>query len=184
MTTELTLCHLDAAQAGDLLDELVAVYLEVFADTGDEFFGEERYRRQLGGHMSAPGWDVVTARHGAELVGYAYGFPLPERSRWWEGLRTEVPTGFTTETGTRTFAISEIMVRAPWRRRGVARALHDELLAGRTEERATLLTEPDNVATQAACAQWGWRKVAELRPHWDGAPLYDAFILPLGPGRA
>ena len=87
-----------------------------------------------------------------------------------------MPDGFTDEDGHRTFAISEIMVRDPWRRRGVARALHDELLAGNDRERATLLAEPDNGPAQAAYAAWGWTKAAELRPHWDNAPLYDVLM--------
>lgn len=81
-----------------------------------------------------------------------------------------MPAGFTDENGHRTFAISEIMVRKRWRRQGVARALHDELLADVDRERATLLAEPDNGPAQAAYAAWGWKKVAELRPHWDNPP--------------
>ncbi len=73
------------------------------------------------------------------------------------------------------------MVRTAWRRRGVARALHHDLLAGRREERATLLVLPDNRPAQAAYANWGWKKIAELQPSFPDAPVYDVLILPLRP---
>jgi ribosomal protein S18 acetylase RimI-like enzyme len=169
----------DAEEAESIVDRLVDVYLEVYGDAGPEFFNEDRYRRQLAGHMKAPGWKLVTAEVADELVGYAYGFDLPETTRWWRGLLTEVPARFTTETGHRTLAISELMVRKPWRRQGIARALHDELLKDRIEERATLLVEVDNAAAQAAYRSWGWENVGQLRPSWEHAPLYDVLILNL-----
>ncbi|HYN92565.1 MAG TPA: GNAT family N-acetyltransferase [Pilimelia sp.] len=178
MTAGVVLAAYDATAARPLLDRLVEVYLEVYGDTGDPFHAEDRYRRQLAGHLTAPGWRLVTAAVGAELAGYAYGFPLPAHSRWWEGLRTAVPANFTDEDGTRTFAVSEIMVRVRWRRRGVARALHDALLAGRPEPRATLLADPANVPAQTAYADWGWRKVGRLRPGWEHAPLFDVLLRP------
>jgi ribosomal protein S18 acetylase RimI-like enzyme len=170
--------HFDAGEATAILDRLVDVYLEVYADADPEFFSEDRYRRQLAGHMTAPGWELVTADVDGDMAGYIYGFDLPEGTRWWSGLLTDVPDGFTAETGQRTLAISELMVRPRWRRQGIARALHDELLVGRPEERATLLVETDNTAAQAAYASWGWQTVAQLRPSWEHAPLYDVLILP------
>jgi GNAT superfamily N-acetyltransferase len=129
--------------------------------------------------MTAPAWELVAAHVDGELVGYIYGFAVPADTRWWRGLLTEVPDGFTIEDGHRTVAISEILVAERWRRQGIARALHDEFLAHRTESRATLLVEPDNAPAQGAYANWGWQKVADLRPSWEGAPLYDVVVLPL-----
>ena len=168
----------DAEQAAKILDELVAVYLEGYRDQLGGFHNEDRYRRQLAGHLTNPGWKLATATSGGELIGYAYGFPLPPTTRWWQGLQTPAPEGFTDEDGRRTFAISEIMVRASWRRRGVARSLHDELLSGRTESRATLLVEPANTPAQAAYASWGYRKAAALLPAWENAPTYNALVRP------
>jgi GNAT superfamily N-acetyltransferase len=179
MTASLTLERLDMDQAKARLDQLVAVYVDVYADAGDDFFGEDRYRRQLAGHMTAPGWELVAASIGDELVGYIYGFALPADTRWWRGLLTDASEDFATENGHRTVAVSELLVREPWRRQGVARAVHDDFLAHRSESRATLLVEPDNTAAQTAYAHWGWQKVAQLRPSWKGAPLYDVLVLPL-----
>jgi ribosomal protein S18 acetylase RimI-like enzyme len=181
----------DAVASAGLVDELVAVYRGVYAgepglrgpnaETGS-FFGVTRYRAQLAGHRGAPGWQVVTARVGSRLVGYAYGFPLGPATGWWRGLTTAVPAGFTAEDGRRTFAVSEVMVLARWRRQGIGRALVGRLLADRPEQRATLLVEPRNAPAQAAYRAWGWAKVAELRPAWPEAPHYDVLVLPLGAG--
>jgi ribosomal protein S18 acetylase RimI-like enzyme len=183
MTGDLTFTHYDADTAEKILDQLVAVYLEVHAGDGP-FYTEDRYRQQLSGHMTVSGWSLVTASAGDDMAGYIYGFPLPAKTRWWEGMQSPVPDGFTDEDGRRTFALSELMVRPAWRRRGIAKALHDELLGSRPEERATLLARPDNAPAQAAYAKWGWQKAAELRPAWDNAPRYDVLILPLGSSRS
>lgn len=164
----------DAEQAQAIVEDLVAVYLEIHATPPTPFQNEDRYRRQLAGHMANPGWKLVTAHEVDELIGYAYGFPLPAHTRWWQGLQSPAPEGFTDEDGRRTFAISEIMVRTPWRRRGIARDLHRELSAGQTAERTTLLVEPSNFAAQRAYTKWGYKKVAQIRPGWTNAPIYDA----------
>ena len=96
-----------------------------------------------------------------------------------DGLDAEPEPGFTIEDGQRTFALSEIMVRQKWTGRGVAHALHDELLSTRPEKRATLLVEPENTVAYRAYTAWGWQKVAQLRPAWPDAPLFDVLILPL-----
>jgi GNAT superfamily N-acetyltransferase len=127
--------------------------------------------------MPAQNWTLIAAWLDGELAGYAYGFTLAAQSQWWQGI--DMPKSFTNETGARTFAVSEIMTRAPWRRQGIARSLHGRLLMNRPEERATLLADPDNGPAQNAYASWGYRKVAQLRPAWDGAPLFDVLILPL-----
>ncbi|WP_146159534.1 hypothetical protein [Allonocardiopsis opalescens] len=75
-------------------------------------------------------------------------------------------------------AISEILVRETWKRQGIARVLHDEFLAGRPEERATLLVRPRNVAAERAYWKWGWVTVGTLDPGWENAPTYNSLILP------
>ncbi len=52
MTTEISAGPVWTSSAATArIDEIVAAYVEVYADTEDEFFGEERFRRQLAGHM-------------------------------------------------------------------------------------------------------------------------------------
>jgi len=137
-----TFLRFDAGTASRFVGDLVALQQEIYADAEPrEFFSEDRYRRQLASHMKASGWDLVAAYQGDELVGYAYGFPLQPDTGWWNGLLTTLPDHEITETGHRTFALSELMVRVAWRGRGIGRALHDRLLSARREVRATLLVE-------------------------------------------
>jgi len=179
-----TFRHHGADSARHIVDHLVEVYLEVYAAEGGEFYSEQRIREQLESHMDAPGWGLVAALADDVTAGYAYGFPLQPSTRWWRGLLTQVDAAVTEETGSRTFALCELLVRAPWRGRGLGHALHDEILADRSEGRATLLVERDNVTALAAYSRWGWAKLGKLRPSWPGAPELDALILPLGPDRA
>lgn len=130
-------------------------------------------------YAANPRLDLVIAFEGGEPVGQAWGWPLVAGSRWWEGLESEPEPGFAVEDGARTFALSEIMVVRGRTGRGVAHALHDELLRARCEERATLLVKPDNVNAYRAYVRWGWRKVSRLRPAWPDAPVFDVLVLPL-----
>jgi hypothetical protein len=66
-----------------------------------------------------------------------------------------------------------------WRRQGIGRTLHDLVLRGRPEERATLAVRPAAGPAQAAFRAWGWRKIARTRDPAAGSPLYDVLIMPL-----
>ncbi|WBC14211.1 GNAT family N-acetyltransferase [Micromonospora sp. WMMA1998] len=179
MTDNVRLRHYSAAEAENVLAQLVDVYLDAHADDGP-LYTAERYEQQLAAHMPRPGWASVTAWTGDELVGYIYGFPLQADTHWWDGIQGPVPEGFLDEDGRRTFGVSELVVRRSWQRRGVARALHDELLRNREEERAVLLVRPDNIAAQHAYNAWGWQPVGRLRPSWGGAPLFEVRTKPIG----
>jgi ribosomal protein S18 acetylase RimI-like enzyme len=161
---------------------LLDVYEEVYGDRLDDpFFSASRYWERLQAYASRGGFSLVLGELDGEVAGYALGYTLPAGSGWWRGLRADVGEGELREDGSRTFALTEIMVRGSWRRRGYARQLHDRLLADRAEERATLLVLPDNIPAKAAYASWGWRKLGELKP-FDDSPTYDAMVvsLPLG----
>jgi ribosomal protein S18 acetylase RimI-like enzyme len=174
---ELIIAHYDASGLYEQKDELLDVYAEIYADRLDDpFFSAPRYWERLEAYGQRDGFSLVTGRLDNKLIGYALGYTLPAGSRWWQGLRWEVDPALLEEDGHRTFALTEIMVREQWRRKGNARALHDALLTGRAEERATLLVLPDNVAARSAYLSWGWHKLGELQP-FDDAPVYDAMVL-------
>jgi ribosomal protein S18 acetylase RimI-like enzyme len=145
----------------------------------DPFNSPETWMSRFDSYAAGAGFDLVIAYDGETPAGQAWGWPLRAGSSWWTGLIVEPEPGFTAETGRRTFALSEIMVRQGWGGRGIAHALHDKLLAGRNEERATLLVEPENTTAYRAYTSWGWQHVAQLRPAWPDAPLFDVLILPL-----
>ena len=160
-------------------DVLLDVYEDVYRDRLDDpFFSSPRYWDRLQGYASRQGFAITMGQLGSDTIGYALGYTLPDGSGWWRGLKADVDEGYLAEDGQRTFALTEIMVREPCRRRGFAHQLHDQLLADRLEKRATLLVLPDNTPAKAAYASWGWRKLGELKPFED-SPTYDAMVVDL-----
>ena len=152
---------LDGPQAAAHADELQVLHAEVYADppygrTDDAAVFADRFRVQ----RRQPGFVLAEARHGGYLVGYASGMPLRPSTSWWRDLTTPLPADVTAEHPGRTFALVELLVRASWRRQGIAQTLHDLILANRPEERATLTVLPAATPAQNAFAKWGWRKVA------------------------
>ncbi|WP_207401065.1 hypothetical protein [Actinomadura roseirufa] len=180
----------DAEGARAQRDVVSRIHRDAYADviaTGEQFASDEAFMTRFDAYTARAGLELVIAYEGRDAaalpIAQAWGWPLSLRTAWWDGLIEQPDATFTDEDGTRTFALSEIMVSRAWTGRGVAHALHDELLAPRTEERATLLVRPDNPA-YAIYSRWGWRKAARLRPGWPGAPLFDVLMLSLPLGSA
>lgn len=175
-TPELMTRHHDASTISAQREDMLATYAEAYAEQlGDQFFSPERYWQRLETYAARAGFTLVTGRLGNELIGYTYGYTLPAGSHWWRGLRRGTDPVLLTETGARTFAVTDLLVRPIWRRRGYARALHDALLDNRRETRATLLVLPDNIPACTAYRSWGWHKLGELQP-FDDAPMFDAMV--------
>jgi GNAT superfamily N-acetyltransferase len=183
---DLTITEHDGPEVKEFTDAvIVPLYEATHADQLDNpFYSTERFVERLHAYACRDGFALALARdEQGDPVGQAFGYPLPAGSRWWDGLITDVPDGFTTETGTRTFALTELMVHPDHQRQGIARALHDRLLTARPEQRATLLVRADNTAANTAYAHWGWRVAGQLRPFPD-SPTYDALLLDLPPHAA
>jgi GNAT superfamily N-acetyltransferase len=170
---------LDGRGAAEREDDLLALAAEVCGDGGDPAAA----RRAALVRRRQPGFALAEARHGGYLVGYASGLPLRPSTSWWRGLTTPLPPEVTTEHPGRTFALTELLVRASWRRQGAGRELHDLLLGGRAEERAAVLVPPGAAAAQRAFPSWGWRKAARARNGDDpddlAAPVLDVMLLGL-----
>lgn len=173
--------------AGDpdgLLATIMPLYVDVYTEPPylegpkeiDEFV--DRWNHQA----VAPGFRIVLAHdeHSGDLIGFCFGLPLSAKTRWWEGMLDPVDPSVTAEDGHRSFAVIELAVRRDRRRQGIGRVLHDTLLAGRTEERAVLLTrpEPEAAPARAAYAKWGYQTHGRLRPAPE-APVYLALTHPL-----
>jgi hypothetical protein len=69
--------------------------------------------------------------------------------------------------------------RVPWRGKRVAKRIHDEFLADRTEERVTLLVNPlaGDGRVQALYESWGYEPFNEQQPSPD-APRLVAMMRP------
>jgi ribosomal protein S18 acetylase RimI-like enzyme len=170
--SELTFQLLDGTQAEAHATELRALRAEEWEDDGS-FAGRFRVLRRQ------PGFVLAEARHGGYLVGYAFGMPLRPSTSWWRQLTTPLPDEITAEHPGRTFALVELLVRSSWRRQGIAETLHDLILAGRPEERATLTVRPTASPAQHAFRKWGWRRIARTRDDGSGSRVCDVLITTL-----
>jgi GNAT superfamily N-acetyltransferase len=178
---------LGGEQAAGHQSDLQALHAEVYSGPPyrlDELAGDSGFARWFRVQRRQPGFALAEARHGEYLVGYATGMPLRSATSWWKDLTTPLPDAVTAEHPGRTFALTELAVRAPWRRQGIARSLHDLVLASRGEERATATVLPAAAAAQQAFRTWGWRKVARTRGPRPDSPVLDIVMITLAAGAA
>jgi len=171
---------LDGAAAATLGADLHALHAEVYAEPpygrrDDAVMFGERSRVQ----RRQPGFVLAAAHRGAYLVGYAAGMRLRPSTSWWGDLTTPLPADMTAEYPGRTFALTDLLVRASWRRQGIGRALHELILQNRREERATLAVLPAATAAQSAFHSWGWSKVARTRAADPASPILDVLVVTL-----
>jgi ribosomal protein S18 acetylase RimI-like enzyme len=177
---DITFQLLDGTEAAGHADELQALHAEVYANPpyardDDAALFADRFRVQC----RQPGFVLAEARHGVYLVGFAAGMPLRPSTSWWRELTTQLPGEVTAEYPGRTFALVDLLVRASWRRQGIAATLHDLILRNRPEERATLIVLPAATAAQKAFQKWGWRKVVRTGDPRRGSPVFDVLVTTL-----
>ncbi|MGW1198840.1 N-acetyltransferase family protein [Streptomyces sp. NPDC002536] len=174
---DLDLNRLNGEEADERREALADVYEEAYAEKLDGAFrSRPAFLDRLAAYVQRPGFELVTAREGNELVGYVFGFGIAPSGTWWGGFRGEVPSHVSVLTGQgKVFAISELMVRPPWRRRGIARRLHDELLTGRSEDLGTILVDPKNTPARSAYYAWGWEKLGDIQP-FDNSPVFESLV--------
>ena len=177
---DITFQLLDGTQATAHADELQALHAEVYANppyarADDAALFVDRFRVQ----RRQPGFVLAEAHHGDYMVGYAAGMPLRPSTSWWRDLTTQLPGEVTAEHPGRTFALVDLLVRASWRRQGIAATLHDLILSNRPEERATLIVLPAATAAQKAFQKWGWRKVTRTGDPRRGSPVFDVLVIAL-----
>lgn len=177
--TDYELRHYTGQEVASVHELLLDIHDEVYAGSNDPLAGRAQFAGFLDHWAAQPYFDCVVGFQDGQPVGYSYGAPLSEATTWWAGVEPPPDTAFVTETGTRTFALSELMVRAPWRGVGCARYIHDELLAGRSEERVTLLVHQEHPKVLALYEAWGYQMVGETTPPFPGAPELYAMVLPL-----
>ncbi|MEU4192036.1 GNAT family N-acetyltransferase [Kribbella sp. NPDC026611] len=155
----------------DVWSTLVEVYADVRADQLHlPHYSVERFGEQFARHAGDPGWEVVVGYDDGEPVGFAYANTLTSDDRWWRRMATPLPEGCTE---TPTVAVKEIMVRQPWRGRGNARLIHDELLRDRSEVQVSLLVNALNGDGKVLrlYEAWGYESIGTQQPAVDGPVL-------------
>jgi len=149
-----SVCVHEQDPSGELLQVVRPLYAEIYAEPPYLEGPDEVADFAAGwtGCCQQPGFRLVVADADGEPVGFSFGHRLGPETDWWDGLLDPVPAQVTQEWERRTFAVIELAVRARHRRRGIGRILHQALLAGRDEQRVTLLSRPEAAAAQAAYA--------------------------------
>jgi len=175
---------LDGQQAEADVSELQGLHAEVYGGGSAGRDGEAGFADRFRVQRRQPGFVLAEARSGGYLIGWAAGMPLRPSTSWWRELTVPLPDEVTAEHPGRTFALTELLVRAAWRRQGIGRTLHDLVLASRTEERATVVVQPEAAAAQAAFQSWGWRKIARTRTDGPGSPTSDVLLTTLPASRS
>ncbi|GAA2626519.1 hypothetical protein GCM10010411_74330 [Actinomadura fulvescens] len=167
--------HLDRDATRAIFSQIQTVYAAAFPEYSLDGHRDRTFRQ-----LKVPGFETVTARSNGALIGFVYGLPLGEATGWWRGLEPPRAADYTAETGARTFAVIDLAVLPEYRGRGLARRLMDELLQGRTEERATLATSPGKPDIQRMYQRWGWREVGRV-PGGEGATqtAFDLYVISL-----
>jgi GNAT superfamily N-acetyltransferase len=178
-----SLVCLDAASAANRLDEVTDSYRQSWSDqalAGEDLdLKVDAFRVRAEMALSARNYGLVLAQAAGSVVGFIFGYTLRQERQWFAGLDPAPPPGFTDEFGdTRTVVVAEFEVRQQWQGQGLGRALHDAFLASRTEPRATLTTQADNVA-RAIYDQWGWTHAGTI-PGRPGAYYrsYEVYVRP------
>ncbi|MEH0419447.1 N-acetyltransferase [Streptomyces sp. B21-083] len=162
---------------------ILDIHVEVRTEFGlmdNPFNAVERFDERLASYASRDGWEVVIAYQADEPAGYIFGSPLMRGSLWWSSMRQPQPDEFTRETGSRTFAVQEVLVREAFRGTagaGTSRLLHETLLAERDEERATLLVDPTRSEgrLKAVYESWGYRDIGAQQP-FDDSPVFATML--------
>jgi GNAT superfamily N-acetyltransferase len=174
--TDLNLERVDAHHFDSVRSLLLELYAEVYTDVVSKpFFTVEAFATRLDHHAANPTWEAVVGRQAGDPVGYAYGSAVAAGTSWWTGVDPPPGGDVARETGGRTFVLYELMVRVPWRRTGVSRRLHDELLAARGEDRVTLAVERAHPRVRALYEGWGYQWIGSVQDAPD-APLYDVLL--------
>ncbi|MEV6132399.1 GNAT family N-acetyltransferase [Streptomyces violaceusniger] len=173
--------NLSFVRVGDVesvWDDLVGIYKECWAHKLHlPHYAPEAFEERLRRHAGEPGWEAVVAYVSGEPIGYIYANRLTgAHDRWWRRTRPEAEP---TVAGVSTVAVKEMMVRQRWRRQGVARKLHDVLLAGRPETQVSLMVNPLNQdgKVRALYVSWGYAVVGTARSSAE-APVLTVMVRP------
>ncbi|MBZ4319277.1 GNAT family N-acetyltransferase [Streptomyces huiliensis] len=155
---------LDGPAAVRAVDAFRLVYAEAFAEPpygeteADVALTFDRFRAEA----AHPAFRAALARTATgEPAGMALGTTLDLRSGWWDPYVAPADRH-------RTFCLLELAVRAPHRRRGLARRLHDALLRTTDADRSLLTVHHAATPARAAYHSWGYRTIAEADPWGNG----------------
>ncbi|MEV6695289.1 GNAT family N-acetyltransferase [Micromonospora sp. NPDC051196] len=161
----------EARQVFDALENLYAiVYAEPPYSEGPEQVA--RFREDLPEETTRPGFSLITATDGTLLLGAAYGWTMATGT-WWSRATVDPPPEIHEAD---KFAVMEWMVHPSHRGKGIGAELMRRLLAGRSEQYATLASNPASAARRMY-ERAGWQQLGTSALSWG--PTMDLLVLPL-----
>lgn len=181
---ELDLTRYTREAADDLFGIATAIHAEIYSEPLFEnhpFFSENAFRERYWMALEQPCFEFMVATLEGKEIGYIYGYALRPDVGWWDAVewseeaQADWADGYTSEDGSRTVVIPEVLVKLPHRRMGVAHSMHDEFLSGRKEQRAGLRVLPNNIPAKTAYLKWGWNTIGMVRPVPE-APLFECMV--------
>ncbi|MEV3873752.1 GNAT family N-acetyltransferase [Streptomyces sp. NPDC049906] len=181
-TPALAFARLTGQTAAEIITELTEVYARVYdvpPYIGDPFFSVDTFGSRLTAAFEMEGFELVTARlQNGALAGYVHGVTLTADRPWWVSLRDVIPDEVrkAAEAGD-VFWLRELMVLAEHTGRGIGRALHDEMVKGRTESWTTLTCITDNQPARDAYPRWGYEVLPQTIKHAQESPVYAPMLL-------
>jgi ribosomal protein S18 acetylase RimI-like enzyme len=142
-----------ATLTAELRDLYGAVYAEAPYHDGPDDIAE--FAAEWPALLARPGFGLALARvQDQSLAGFALGHAVEPGTGWWPAGRPE--------SAKDSFGIAELGVHPGYRRHGIAKLVHDALLAGRPERCAVLWVRGDAPAAVAAYHRWGYRLVGAV----------------------
>ncbi|MFI7302399.1 GNAT family N-acetyltransferase [Micromonospora aurantiaca] len=156
----------DQCRPGELasvVDALADLYALVYAEPPylEGPAQVARFRTGLPDEAARPGFRLVLAREGEELIGAAYGWTMAAGT-WWSRAKEEPPAEVRDRD---KFAVLEWIVHPRYRSHGIGAELMRRLLQGRPESWATLASDPRSRAN-GIYRRNGWRVAGHSELPW------------------
>ncbi|MEU3991370.1 GNAT family N-acetyltransferase [Streptomyces platensis] len=170
-TVELRTFHSIAPARQHLLD----VYVDVRAGLLHlPNYAVTTFADRLDRHSKEPGWVAILAYEQDHPIGYAYANTVDSKDRWWKRV---TPSPSAEYTDRHAVAHKEIGVCIPWRGTGIARRIHDTLLADRSELYVTFMVNPltGEGKVHRLYESWGYEDLGQSQPS-PASPVLTAMI--------
>ncbi|MEV6415338.1 GNAT family N-acetyltransferase [Kribbella sp. NPDC051718] len=164
--------RLDGDATLKMLDELTDLYMAIHNQPEHDFpmYSRDAFIERTMAQCQRDGFELVALRLDDRLIGFSFGLRF-EAGKWWSDI--EPPPAVVLEAT--KFAVIELDVHEDFRRRGLGKALMDQLLTDRPEPYATLAATVGGSA-HAMYLRWGWRVAGRFT---DGEPVMDALVTDL-----
>ncbi|MEP7216016.1 MAG: GNAT family N-acetyltransferase [Anaerolineaceae bacterium] len=160
--------------SGPLFEGAIRVYADAFSEPpySDPDRGNEIRDRLRGEHSRRLGFRALAAAGSGERVaGMIYGYRGLSGQWWHDTVARALPTNRAMDWLADSYELVELAVDPRFQRQGIATALIESLLDGRSERTCVLSTRTDSEAHHLYSGL-GFEFIAEMKFTAKGAPFY------------